>query len=127
MITICEQCFPSQDAEMLAVQPLLPCAKCGTTGPGRHVYRNDPLGGTMPDPLNTMHMAARIHRGFTINGQYDENGHWRKNKFCFMDCGSRCDCGPPMGLWYSPAHDMSLRAPDTTAKTYKPTHGGYPG
>lgn len=44
---------------------------------------------------------------WSLNGYYDERGHWQRTKFCFMSCGHRCDCGPPGGLWYSAAHDKS--------------------
>lgn len=39
---------------------------------------------------------------FTVDGYYDDTGHWHRNKLCFMDCGARCTCKPPGGLWFDP-------------------------
>lgn len=51
----------------------------------------------------------------TPDGYYDDTGHWQRTKFCFMDCGERCTCKPPLGTYYSPAHDKThpLRKPPT--------------
>lgn len=46
-----------------------------------------------------------LHSGFSLNGYYDETGHWQRTKFCFVAC-THCDCGPPGGLYYSAAHDQ---------------------
>lgn len=43
------------------------------------------------------------------HGHYDDTGHWQRTKYCFVDCGSRCNCRPPSGLWYDPAHDKNKR------------------
>lgn len=42
------------------------------------------------------------------DGHYDERGNWQRTKFCFISCGAACTCGPPMGLWYSAAHDKAM-------------------
>ena len=34
----------------------------------------------------------------TLNGNYDENGHWARVKMCLVYCGELCDCGPPNGV-----------------------------
>lgn len=39
------------------------------------------------------------------DGYYDDNGQWRRTKFCFVSCGVRCTCMPPNGQQYSPQHD----------------------
>lgn len=39
------------------------------------------------------------------NGMYDENGNWQSSKKCFVHCGDRCDCGPPMGIYYDRSKD----------------------
>ena len=33
------------------------------------------------------------------DGFYDDRGHWQRTKFCFVYCGERCTCGPPMGVY----------------------------
>ena len=43
----------------------------------------------------------------TNDGYYDDNGRWQRTKFCFVSCGDRCTCGPPMGLHYNPMFDKS--------------------
>jgi hypothetical protein len=43
----------------------------------------------------------------SLNGYYDETGHWQRTKFCFVSCGDHCDCGPPMGMYYNPAYDRN--------------------
>lgn len=49
-----------------------------------------------------MSISAKVHIG-----HYDTNGHWRKDKNCFVYCGAdRCDCGPPGGQHYSVIHDQ---------------------
>jgi hypothetical protein len=42
------------------------------------------------------------------NGYYNDSGYWTKTKHCFVSCGSRCDCGPPGGQYYSERHDKKL-------------------
>lgn len=42
-------------------------------------------------------------------GHYDERGIWQREKFCFVYCGDRCDCGPPFGTFYSEAHDLRTK------------------
>lgn len=42
------------------------------------------------------------------DGYYDDEGQWQRNKFCFVDCGEACTCGPPGGLYYSPSHDKRI-------------------
>lgn len=44
------------------------------------------------------------------NGYYDDKGDWQRTKFCFTDCGANCNCGPPLGQWYSAAHDKRTGA-----------------
>lgn len=39
------------------------------------------------------------------DGGYDANGHWQRTKFCFFDCGDRCTCMPPMGVFQLPILD----------------------
>lgn len=56
----------------------------------------------------------------SINGQYDEQGNWQRNKHCFVYCGERCDCGPPFGTHYSPIHDRRPAAPAETPKPALP-------
>ncbi len=34
-----------------------------------------------------------------LNGHYDEQGYWQRDKYCFVYCGDRCDCGPPFGIY----------------------------
>lgn len=41
------------------------------------------------------------------DGHYDDTGHWKRTKFCFMSCGSRCTCSPPGGVYYNPLYDKS--------------------
>lgn len=41
------------------------------------------------------------------DGYYDENGYWKRTKYCFMSCGHRCTCSPPGGVFYSAEHDKS--------------------
>jgi hypothetical protein len=55
------------------------------------------------------------------NGYYDDNGHWRKTKHCFVSCGSRCNCSPPGGQYYSEQHDKKLfqKAVDLLVETPK--------
>ncbi len=36
------------------------------------------------------------------DGYYDTNGHWVRTKLCFTDCGDRCTCRPPGGMWVIP-------------------------
>jgi hypothetical protein len=43
------------------------------------------------------------------DGYYDDTGHWQRTKHCFASCGSRCTCRPPFGMYYSKAHDKSLK------------------
>ncbi len=38
----------------------------------------------------------------TSDGYYDTNGHWVRTKLCFTDCGTRCTCRPPGGMWVIP-------------------------
>ena len=45
----------------------------------------------------------------TRNGYYDHDGQWQRTKYCFTDCGSRCDCGPPFGQHYNIATDTRLQ------------------
>lgn len=33
------------------------------------------------------------------DGYYDERGVWQRTKFCFADCGERCTCKPPWGIY----------------------------
>lgn len=33
------------------------------------------------------------------DGFYDDQGNWQRTKFCFVDCGDRCTCKPPLGIW----------------------------
>jgi hypothetical protein len=42
------------------------------------------------------------------DGYYDNHGEWQRTKFCFVSCGSNCTCMPPMGQFYSKAHDKRL-------------------
>jgi hypothetical protein len=42
-----------------------------------------------------------------LDGHYDDTGHWKRTKFCFMSCGARCTCGPPGGLFYNPLFDKT--------------------
>ena len=44
---------------------------------------------------------------WTPNGYYGIDGRWVRTKLCIAYCGSRCNCGPPLGVWYSPVHDRS--------------------
>lgn len=48
--------------------------------------------------------------GYSLNGYYDDEGHWQRMKFCFQSCGPACDCGPPGGIWYDARHDVRLAA-----------------
>lgn len=41
----------------------------------------------------------------SIDGYYDDCGNWNRTKYCFISCGARCTCMPPMGLSYDPARD----------------------
>lgn len=41
------------------------------------------------------------------DGYYDEQGNWQRTKFCFRYCGPSCTCGPPLGQYYSEAHDKT--------------------
>lgn len=45
------------------------------------------------------------------DGYYDDAGHWQRTKFCFVDCGDRCTCKPPLGAWSieAPKKKDSLR------------------
>ena len=36
---------------------------------------------------------------FNADGHYDDAGRWIRDKLCFMDCGSRCTCRPPNGIY----------------------------
>jgi hypothetical protein len=54
--------------------------------------------------------------GRSADGYYDETGHWQRTKFCFVSCGDRCTCRPPMG-YYSEAHDKGLNHDEGTANT----------
>lgn len=47
-------------------------------------------------------------------GYYDDTGHWQRAKFCFVSCGARCNCMPPMGQDYNPLFDKSKDKPDST-------------
>ena len=38
-----------------------------------------------------------------LNGYYDVGGNWVRTKYCFVDCGDRCDCKPPGGVYKKPA------------------------
>lgn len=42
------------------------------------------------------------------DGYYDDNGEWQRSKFCFVSCGAACTCMPPLGAFYSAAHDKRL-------------------
>lgn len=35
----------------------------------------------------------------SLDGYYDDKGNWQRTKFCFVDCGGRCTCKPPLGVW----------------------------
>lgn len=39
------------------------------------------------------------------DGYYDDNGEWQRTKFCHVSCGAECTCMPPLGAFYSAAHD----------------------
>lgn len=39
------------------------------------------------------------------DGYYDDEGHWRRTKFCFVSCGARCTCSPPNGQHFRPRKD----------------------
>lgn len=43
------------------------------------------------------------------DGFYNDHGKWVRTKYCFLSCGDRCTCGPPMGLYYSAAHDKRVK------------------
>jgi hypothetical protein len=45
---------------------------------------------------------------FFPNGYYDDNGNWRRSKFCFAYCGDACDCGPPDGQWHIDPEKMKI-------------------
>jgi hypothetical protein len=49
------------------------------------------------------------------DGYYDDRGRWQRTKFCFMDCGKNCTCGPPLGRYYSEAHDKRKEQPASIA------------
>ena len=40
------------------------------------------------------------------DGYYDENGYWKRTKFCFVSCGDRCTCLPPNGQWHIPINSL---------------------
>lgn len=46
--------------------------------------------------------------GIFPGGYYDEQGEWQRSKFCFVDCGDRCICRPPGGLWYDAGRDKRI-------------------
>ena len=45
-----------------------------------------------------------------VNGYYDDNGIWKRTKFCFAPCHD-CTCAPPNGQYYSLAHDKTRVMP----------------
>ncbi len=49
------------------------------------------------------------------DGYYDDKGTWRRAKFCFVDCGDRCTCKPPMGVFQLPSVE-----PQTPQETHGP-------
>ena len=48
------------------------------------------------------------------DGYYDGSGWWQRTKYCFISCGEACTCSPPLGQYYSPAHDK--RSADERAR-----------
>lgn len=42
-------------------------------------------------------------------GYYNDEGRWVQLKHCFMSCGNRCDCQPPMGQSYDPNYDKRIK------------------
>lgn len=48
---------------------------------------------------------SMVPQNNSLNGYYDDHGHWQEIKKCFMHCGDSCDCSPPHGLYYDPAKD----------------------
>lgn len=52
------------------------------------------------------------------NGHYDDSGMWQRDKYCFVDCGEKCDCGPPGGNVYSIKHDK--RTQETIGQALEP-------
>lgn len=42
-------------------------------------------------------------------GHYGIDGQWVQTKHCFVSCGDRCDCMPPLGQYYSAMHDLRLK------------------
>lgn len=33
------------------------------------------------------------------DGYYDENNVWQRTKYCIVDCGDKCTCKPPNGIY----------------------------
>jgi hypothetical protein len=55
---------------------------------------------------------SMIPQDNSLNGYYDDKGHWHSFKKCFMWCGSSCDCLPPDGMYYDPAKDKRKKEAD---------------
>lgn len=49
-----------------------------------------------------------------LGGYYDASGVWQRTKFCFVDCGDRCTCQPPNGVFQLPS---TKESPVTEAAT----------
>jgi hypothetical protein len=93
---------------------LLLVAGLETVGTGYAISESDARQGRSRAKL----MTTDTTRGAGIgrmpqlgDGDYDDTGNWQRTKFCFVDCGQRCTCGPPGNLFYSAAHDKRLPKP----------------
>ena len=63
----------------------------------RHVLLPSRVAILMGKMIIKRFMPRRSYSG----GYYDDEGNWKRMKFCFMYCGKdRCDCGPPGGRYH---------------------------
>jgi hypothetical protein len=75
--------------------------------------RTERMGGaTVPASSARARLETSMMTSRSDGGHYDDRGNWQRTKFCFVSCGDRCTCTPPLGQYYSAAHDKSKEKPD---------------
>ncbi len=57
------------------------------------------------------------------DGYYDDSGRWRATKHCFLSCGDRCTCRPPMGRYQLPPEEVERRQAEKKAAQDKARQG----
>jgi len=60
------------------------------------------------------------------DGHYDEKGTWQRTKFCFVDCGARCTCSPPGGVYQIPRPEIIAAFLRSQLKAEKPPYDDRP-